>query len=78
MKLVPYDKNNIEGYKPTSNYELLNEFVNSGFECAKIENWNHKSVYSAQSSFQSSIKRFHMNNVKVIVRGDNLYLVKTT
>lgn len=80
MRLVPYDKkklNNI-GYKPTKNYELLTEFVNSGHECVKLEGWEHSNAYGCMASLSGSIKRYKIGGVQCLVRKGEVYLIKTT
>lgn len=79
MKLVAYDKNKlgtIQGYKPTRNYLLLEEFIESDMECAKIDDDHHSSAASLAASFNNSIKRYKKFNVKVVIRKGEVFLVK--
>ena len=76
MNFVPYDINrlNAMGYKKTANLEKLQEFIDSGLLCAKVENWKHKNAYIAANSFKRSAKLFKLN-ITVIVRKGEVYLV---
>ena len=79
MRLVPVEKVDpiatYHGYRKTRNHYILEEFVNSGMKVALIEDYPQKSPKSAQASLTYSIKRFGFN-VKVMVRGKKVFLVK--
>lgn len=80
MRLVPYDKTKLnmrKCYEPTRNYKFLMEFIESGLDCVKIEDYPHKSMASAQASFVSSIKHFHMTQIRCIRSNGKLYLIRT-
>lgn len=77
MKLVKCDMNEVKGYyKKTRNQEILEEFVESGLECAKVEEWTNKTANSCANSINYSIKRFGYNNIKAFVRNGIVYLIK--
>ena len=77
MKLVPYNKKDIEvGYRKTKHYELLLEFAESDMECALVENWNGKSATIKAANLNRSAKRFKMNHIRAIVRKGKIYLIK--
>jgi hypothetical protein len=78
MKFVPYDKKNIEkGVKRKSdNFKLLFDFQNSDLDCAKVLDYTQKNAAICQTSLMASIKRYHFNNIFVIVRKENVYLIK--
>ena len=79
MKLVPYDKTKLNMrrcYKPTRNYKFLMEFIESGLDCVRIEDYPHKSTDSAQASFVNSIKHFHMTQIRCIRCDGKLYLIR--
>lgn len=79
MRLVPYDKKLVGSYyKRTKNYDILMEFVNSEHDCVKIEGWTQKKASYCSTSLQSSIKRFNIGGVKCILKGEEVYLIKTT
>ena len=77
MKMIPYEWEKVRYYKKTKNLEILEEFVNSGLECAKIEGYPHKNAKSAQSCLYSSMKRFGIDGIAIVVRKGNLFLLKT-
>lgn len=78
MKLV--DKTeagiNLRGYSKTRNLKLLEEFANSDMQVAEIEDYNHASAKSCQTSFLNSIKNFKMTGIKIKIRGKRVFLVK--
>lgn len=79
MKLVEYDINKIEGakiYKKTENMKILEEFIESGMDCAKIEGFNQNSAMGCAASLNSSIKRYNLGGIRAISRKRNCYLVK--
>lgn len=73
MRLVPVDLSTY--YRKTKNYYILEEFVNSGLSAALIEDYPQKTAKIAQTTFANSAKRFGFN-VKVIVRGESVILIK--
>lgn len=80
MRLVPYDKSKIRSkyFAVTVNQQILDEFVNSGLECAKVEGWTNASPGSAANSLNTSIKRFKYGGIKAVSYNKEVYLVKTT
>lgn len=81
MKLIPRNVNEIpqsdrSNFKPTRNYEILTAFVESGEECVELVDYHHTSAYCAQNCFNVSARRFNINSVKCIVRGERVFLVK--
>ena len=38
MRLVPYDRSKLKR-RNSDNYTIIDEFVQSGLECAKVEGW---------------------------------------
>ena len=78
MRLIPYDKSNLKhtGYVKTKNYQILQEFIDSGLDCAKVEGWTHKSASSAQWGLTASIKRFKLNGIKCILVDGEIFLIK--
>lgn len=77
MKFVPADvrKLNLKGYTKTDNLELLEAFANSGCDCVKVVNFHHKDSKSCAASLKNSITRFKIGSIRVIVRGDDVYLI---
>ena len=79
IKLIPCDRNEIEGgYARTKNLKILEEFRDSGLDCAKLEGWTNKDANHAATSLNVSIKRFKFGGIKATGRAGNVYLIKTT
>ena len=80
MRLVPYDKKklgNLRARGCKSNiFSILEEFANSDLDCVKIEGWTQKNAIGCQTSFIRSIKHYNMTNIRVVKRGEEVYLVK--
>lgn len=79
MRLVPVDQVDpiatTRGYKKTKNYYVMEEFVNSDMKVALLEDYPQKNPRSVQSALAYAAKRFGFN-VKVMVRGKKVFLVK--
>lgn len=78
MKLVPYDKTKLGGsfYKRTNNLKILEEFVDSDYDCVEVREYNHSKPAHCSSSLANTIKRFKMNNLRAILRDGHVYLIK--
>lgn len=77
MKLTPYERKNLKLYKPGNNQALLFEFVNSGMDCAEVEDYPHKSAKICQSNLRTCAKRLGLqNSVRVVIRKDSVFLVR--
>lgn len=80
MKLVPYDRNKINNvdryYSKSANHVLLMEFINSDMDCAKVENYPHKTSTSCAASLARSVKRYGFNSIKVRESKGEVYLIK--
>lgn len=79
MKLVPYDRNKIDNvnFVKTKNYKLLLEFVESNELCARVDDHDCAKASYCAASLQASIKRFNINNVRVMLRKDKVFLIRT-
>lgn len=79
MKLVKWDVQAIDNcyYARTKNQSILEEFINSGMECAKIEGWTNTSAAQCATSLNTTSKRMKMHGVKAISRKGEVYLIKT-
>lgn len=78
MKLVPYDVNELGSYyRKTKNLKLLNEFADSGLDCAKVEDFTQKDARSCASALSKAIKHFRFGNIQVVTRKGCVFLVKT-
>lgn len=81
MRAVPYDFKKIErvkGYKKSDNQKILEEFLASGHDCVKVEDWNQKSAMSCAGSFNKTIERFKMTGARAISRKGEVFLVKAS
>lgn len=77
MKLVPYEKKKLYGYKLCRNQEIIKEFLESGMDCAKLEGYPQKNADSARNSLSSSMKRMGVYNISIVIRKGEVFLLKT-
>lgn len=76
MKLVPYDAKKVGYFKKTKNFELLDEFAKSDYDCCMVTDYTHKDANSCQSALRHSAKIFHMDNIHVFIRKGQVFLAK--
>lgn len=78
MRLIPYDLKKIEPrmYKRSENLMILEEFQNSGLECAKVERFTQACARYCATSLNNSIKRYKISNTRAIIRKGKVYLIK--
>ena len=80
MRLVAYDVKKLGGQlcmAKCKNQALIEEFIASGMECAKIEGFTQKTAQICASSLNLTIKRFNFGGVRAISRGNEAFLIKT-
>lgn len=78
MKFVPYDRKKLGCYySKTSNLKILESFLESGLDCAKLEGWPHSSAGSCSASLRKSIQRFGIKGVTTTIRKGEVFLIKT-
>lgn len=58
-------------------WKLLNEFQNSGLECARVTGWAQKSAASCQASISHATKRYHISHIKAKHVKGEVYLINT-
>lgn len=75
MKFVPCNETI---YARSDNFRLLDEFMQSGLKCARVEGSTHKKPCSCTSSLNESAKRFNFFSVKAVVRNGEVYLINTS
>ncbi len=81
MLLEPMERNEItftKRYKDTKLFLILREFAESENECVRVrlaEN-EYKSSCTAYASIRAATKKWNMPQIKVMRRGDDVYLVK--
>lgn len=64
-------------YKKSKNEELLDEFINSGQECAEIKSFECTNARTCAASFRNSIRRFSKtHSIKVVQNGSRVFLVR--
>ena len=79
MRLISYNVKDLMRpieRKRSDNYLILKEFLGSDEVCVKIEDYTHKNASGCAASLGSSIKRFYRGQIKVVLRGGDVYLVK--
>lgn len=76
MKMVPYNAEKLRHYKLTKNYRLIDGFLNGDDNCVQLVDHGYKSAHVAQSVLTMSIVRFRFAGVKVVTRGEDVFLVK--
>ena len=78
MILVPCKIEDIKKRKTyTDLYKILTEFLEGEADCVKVENYKHKNAYVCRETLYRSAQRYYKNQIKIIQRGDDAYLVKT-
>lgn len=75
--MVPYDTEKLRHYKPTKNYRLFEEFLNGDADCVQLVDHGHSNAKSCQTSLTGSLRWFGIKGVKVVIRGEDVFLVKT-
>lgn len=78
MKLVQADRNIVEKYRKTKLFEFIEEFIETGYDCAKIEGatQHYKSPAVGAQVINISIKRQKREGIKAVVRSGEIYLIK--
>lgn len=78
MKLVPYEKSklNYGAYKVSNNYKILNEFVESGLDCARVDGFTSKTAGNCAAALKKSIKRYKFGGISAISRKGCVYLIR--
>ena len=79
MTFTPYDLKQLDnamGYKVGSNQKIIEEFVDSGHDCVKVEGWTNKTACSAAGSLNKTIETMRKGGIKAISRNGEVFLVK--
>ena len=65
-------------YKVTSNLDLIEQFLEKGYEIAIIDfdKEHYKDANTCAASFNVSARRFNKFNVRCVVRKDKLYMIR--
>jgi hypothetical protein len=79
MELIAYDRDKIENigsYKKTENMRIIDEFIESGLDCAKVEGFTQKRAWSCADSLNKTMVRMKKAGIKALSRKGEVYLVK--
>lgn len=81
MTLVPFNKADLDGLKADKTKEenpvdTLLSFIKMDCDCVEITNYRYASSMSCHTTMHNEIKRLGLLGVKVIRRGDRLFLIK--
>lgn len=78
MRLVAYELKNLKGrsYCKCKNQALIEEFVASDMECAKVEGFTQQDAAQCAGSLNRSIARFNIGGVRAISRNGEVFLIK--
>lgn len=76
MKLI---KANIEDAKRSYNHnrKMLEEFRNSGEACMEVVEYSQAHAKSCASSLTTSVRRFKMFNIQVVMKKGRVFLINT-
>lgn len=76
MKLVKVNITEVK--RPwNDNHKLLQEFENSNEPCMEVVEYTHKHAKSCHWSLSSSVRRFKMFHIHVVIRKGRVYLINT-
>lgn len=79
MKLVPYDEKKIDRiFKPCKNQKIIQEFLDSGEKCVKVEDFPHRDASSCRNALRLSARRMGANSVIVVTRKGVVFMINTT
>lgn len=78
MRLKKYNikKVNKDIHTKTRNLMCIEEFVESGMDCAMVEDYPHKNAKSCAAALQNTIRIFHVSGIRAIERKGNVFLVR--
>lgn len=82
MRLTAYEIEKIPGkngmsYRDSELTNLIEEFIASGMNCAKVEGWTHKNAYICANSLQKNLKASRRDKMyKAISRRGEVFLIK--
>lgn len=78
MKMVPCDVHTVDAVRTNcKNHKVLMEFVESNHGCVELVDYPQKNAHSCAASFTQSIRRFNLNSIKVLQRGNKVFLIKS-
>lgn len=78
MKLVPYDEKKIDRiFKPCKNQKIIQEFLDSGEKCVKVEDFPHRDASSCRNALRLSARRMGANSVIVVTSKGVVFMINT-
>ncbi len=78
MKFKAYDVTKLTTYRNRDcNVDFIDEFVNANIKCVKVEDYPHKTAGSCATALRHASKRSHHKYIKVMVRGNDVFLINT-
>ena len=77
MKLIPVDRASVQKqYATTKNLAVLEEFIKSGMDCARVDDIGDSTAYNIATSIRNSAKRFGFKTVRVSTINGHVYLLR--
>lgn len=79
MRLVECDINKVDlkSYKKRTKWlKVIDEFVESGMGCCRLEDYTNKDAASCESALNHAIKNYKKKGIKAVIRNGVVYLVK--
>lgn len=78
MRLVPVERKTAtkKWYKSGKNQKLIQAFLDSEVDCARVDGWAHKNAFTAANTLNRSAESMGAQGVHAISRGANVYLIR--
>lgn len=78
MTFVKYDKRDVKKhyYRFGKNQRFINEFMESGFECIEVKDFEHRDAYSCANALRRSVERMNIRSIKVISRNNRVFMIR--
>ena len=77
MKMTPCSIEKVRGsYAKTKYQELLEQFIASGEDCAKVDGWTSSSAGNAATAISCAIRRFGYHHIACVTRKGDVFLLR--
>ena len=78
MYFTPYEKEQLKKdlYSKRRNFDLLTKFAESSYDCVEVKDYPHNGAKSCQTTLLSAMRHYKIRNIKVIIRGDRVFLIR--
>ena len=81
MTLVPFNKNDIEKIDVNTNkteklVEIMVSFIEMDTDCVEITDYQYTNGATCQITLLQTIKRLGLLGIKVVRRGERVFLIK--